>query len=155
MSLHLFGGILQVEAGMVDSIREVCLQGVESFPTKQRSQWVLEWPGQVVLVVTAIFWTSDVANAIRSGRAGALQEVTDDCTAQLAEIVNLVRGDLKKLNRMTLSALVVMDVHARDVAEHLAKEGIEGMENHFSWICQLRMYWEVGQAQHRLAHSCQ
>ncbi|CAD7701708.1 unnamed protein product [Ostreobium quekettii] len=134
--------LYEVEAGMVESVQEVCCQGVEAYPTKPRAQWVLEWPGQVVLVVTAIFWTSDVANAIRSGRPGALQEVSDDCTLQLTEIVGLVRGDLAKLNRMTLSALVVMDVHARDVVDRLAKEGIEGNENHFSWVCQLRMYWE-------------
>jgi hypothetical protein len=36
-----------------------------------------------------------------------------------------------------------MDVHARDVAEQLAAEGIEGEATHFSWLSQLRMYAEV------------
>jgi dynein heavy chain len=44
--------------------------------------------------------------------------------------------------RATLSALVVMDVHARDVVAQLAAEGIEGQPQHFSWLSQLRMYWE-------------
>lgn len=44
--------------------------------------------------------------------------------------------------RATLSALVVMDVHARDVVAQLASEGIEGQPQHFSWLSQLRMYWE-------------
>jgi dynein heavy chain len=35
-----------------------------------------------------------------------------------------------------------MDVHARDVATRLAAEGIEGQPQHFSWLSQLRMYWE-------------
>ena len=56
-----------------------------------------------------------------------------------------VRGDLTKLNRATLSALVVMDVHARDTTMQLAREGIEGEPGHFSWLSQLRMYWEVRQ----------
>lgn len=42
---------------MVESVREVCRQGVVSYPTVERERWVLEWPGQVVLVVTAIYWT--------------------------------------------------------------------------------------------------
>jgi hypothetical protein len=36
-----------------------------------------------------------------------------------------------------------MDVHARDVVAQLAKEGIEGEPGHFSWLSQLRLYWEV------------
>jgi dynein heavy chain len=38
-----------------------------------------------------------------------------------------------------------MDVHARDVVAQLAAEGIEGQPQHFSWLSQLRMYWEPGQ----------
>ena len=57
------------------------------------------------------------------------------------------QGLLQLLNvhvyfRATLSALVVMDVHARDVVTTLATEGIEGQLQHFSWLSQLRMYWE-------------
>lgn len=37
---------------------------------------------------------------------------------------------------------MVMDVHARDVVAQLAAEGIEGQPQHFSWLSQLRMYWE-------------
>lgn len=48
---------MQVEAGMVESVQETCRRGVLSYPTVPRERWVLEWPGQVVLVVTAIFWT--------------------------------------------------------------------------------------------------
>jgi dynein heavy chain len=36
-----------------------------------------------------------------------------------------------------------MDVHARDVIAQLASEGIEGQPQHFSWLSQLRMYWEA------------
>jgi dynein heavy chain, axonemal len=35
-----------------------------------------------------------------------------------------------------------MDVHARDVVAALAKEDIQGQPQHFSWLSQLRMYWE-------------
>lgn len=71
---------------------------------------------------------------------------TRRCTAQLGDVVGLVRGELSGLARATLSALVVMDVHARDVAAQLAAEGIQGQAGHFSWLSQLRMYWEVRSA---------
>jgi hypothetical protein len=77
------------------------------------------------------------------------------CTAQLGDIVGLVRGELPDLARATLSALVVMDVHARDVAAQLAAEGIEGQASHFSWLSQLRMYWEVGgPCMQAASHAC-
>ena len=58
---------------MVESLREVCKQGVHSYASTPREQWVLEWPGQVVLVVTAVYWTREVGKAMASTEKGTLQ----------------------------------------------------------------------------------
>lgn len=62
------------------------------------------------------------------------------CRESLLKIVDLVRGQLTKLQRATLGALVVMDVHARDVCTALADGNITN-ESDFDWQAQLRSYW--------------
>jgi dynein heavy chain, axonemal len=127
---------------MISALRAVTAQAVEAYAKAPRTQWVLDWPGQVVLVVTAIYWTAQMASAIANAVPGGLHIAAKSNTSDLNAIVEKVRGQLSRLQRATLSALVVMDVHARDVAVQLAEENIEGSPGHFSWLAQLRMYWE-------------
>ena len=51
---------------------------------------------------------------------------------QLADIVELVRTDLSPIARLTLGALVVLDVHAKDVIEDLARLGTSSIHD-FDW----------------------
>ena len=48
-----------------------------------------------------------------------------------------VRGKLPNGIRITLSALTVIDVHARDVSVDLAEIGVH-QTNDFQWLSQLR-----------------
>jgi len=54
--------------------------------------------------------------------------------------VNLVRGDQSKLARQTLSAVVTIDVHNRDVVMQLRDSTVASSKD-FAWIQQLRYYW--------------
>uniref|UniRef100_A0A8B9EN99 Dynein axonemal heavy chain 12 n=1 Tax=Anser cygnoides TaxID=8845 RepID=A0A8B9EN99_ANSCY len=118
--------LIQVEDIMLKSVHDV----IAKSRMTERKSWVLEWPGQVVLCVSQMFWTSEVHEVLCNGPE-----------LQLSDIVELVRGKLSKQTRTTLGALVTIDVHARDVVMEMIRSGVQS-ETDFQWLAQLRYYWE-------------
>lgn len=56
--------LLQVEDMMMSSIRKIVLDSIQGYRDTPRKRWVLEWPGQVILCTSTIFWTSEVMEAM-------------------------------------------------------------------------------------------
>nr|XP_036848129.1 dynein heavy chain 3, axonemal [Manis javanica] len=133
----------QVEQMMVASMREVIRLGIEEYVQVPRDQWVLQWPGQVVICVSSIFWTQEVSQALVEK---TLPDFLKKSNNQIAQIVQLVRGKLSSGARLTLGALTVIDVHARDVVAKLSEQDVCDL-NDFQWISQLRYYWDTKDVQ--------
>nr|CAD7410664.1 unnamed protein product [Timema poppensis] len=129
-----------------------------------RPDWITHWAGQVVLCVSMVFWTAEVHDILDHDNSvpnlisyhKKLQSLAchhSNCRyqitpwrdvilqVQLNDTVALVRGKLSKQTRTTLGALVVLDVHAKDVTEELYKHETCSPVD-FLWLAQLRYYWE-------------
>uniref|UniRef100_A0A8C9MJV0 Dynein axonemal heavy chain 12 n=1 Tax=Serinus canaria TaxID=9135 RepID=A0A8C9MJV0_SERCA len=132
--------LIQVEDVMLKTVRDVIARSRMAYLETERKRWVLEWPGQVVLCVSQMYWTSEVHEVLHDGPKG-LKGYYDTLQLQLNDIVELVRGKLSKQTRITLGALVTLDVHARDVIKEMIGSGVQN-ETDFQWLAQLRYYWQ-------------
>ncbi|XP_050760847.1 dynein axonemal heavy chain 1 [Gymnogyps californianus] len=133
--------LLEVEKSMKASVRDNIERSIGVYPETPRTTWVLQWPGQVVIAGCQIFWTKEVSEALEAGDLSS--RLFPQLSTQLGNLVALVRGKLSKMQRAVLSALIVIEVHAKDVAAKLIEENVTSM-NDFEWISQLRYYWTRG-----------
>lgn len=79
--------------------------------------------------MTQVYWTKEVGEAITTEGFKGLGKYGEKCTAELNKIVSLVRGQLTSLERATCGALVVIDVHARDVTVQVIPPAVD------HWTC--------------------
>ncbi|XP_058416307.1 dynein axonemal heavy chain 1 isoform X1 [Diceros bicornis minor] len=128
----------EVEHSMKASMRDIIERAIKAYPTMPRTQWVLNWPGQVTIAGCQTYWTMEVAEALEASNLSS--RLFPQLTQQLSDLVALVRGKLSCMHRAVLSALIVIEVHAKDVVSKLIQENVVSV-NDFEWISQLRYYW--------------
>lgn len=124
---------------MVESIKEQIFKASESYFLEVRKEWVLKWPGQVVSCVTCMSWTQEVEEAIEKNTKS---DYLEKCNTQILDLVDLVRGKLSSGAQLTIEALIVLDVHARDIVSLLVEQNV-AEPGEFSWISQMRYYWRT------------
>ncbi|KAM7230116.1 hypothetical protein CapIbe_018833 [Capra ibex] len=128
----------EVENSMKASVRDIIERAVKAYPTMLRTQWVLNWPGQVTIAGCQTYWTLEVEEALEAGNLSS--QLFPQLARQLSDLVALVRGSLSRMQRAVLSALIVIEVHAKDVVHKLVQENVVSVHD-FEWISQLRYYW--------------
>ena len=85
-------------------------------------------------------WTTEVEGCFLKG-GNEVKKYFQKQTGQMEGLVQLVRQRLTKQQKTTICALIVIDVHAKDIVEKLVLENVKDVAA-FEWISQLRYYQE-------------
>ena len=126
------------------TIRHEFSQSMSTYEERPRDQWLFEYPAQVSLAGTQIWWTSEVSSAfarLEEGYENALKDYYKKQIAQLNNLITLLLGTLSVGERQKVMTICTIDVHSRDVVSKMIQNKIESAFA-FSWQSQLRHRWD-------------
>jgi dynein heavy chain len=109
-----------------------------------RHEWLFNYPAQLCITGTQIYWTDETQLALEEyegGQEDAVKRYLQVCNTRLSSLIQLVLGELPAADRTKIISLITMDVHSRDVVDRLIAQKAEG-PNAFAWQQQLRFEWE-------------
>lgn len=96
-------------------------------------------------MIDQVKWTEGVTAAVLNEERNPKEGVRA-YEVFMKEMINrmvaIVRKDLNTLQRTLMGALIVIDVHARDVVTELVVKGVKNL-NDFEFSKQLRYYWDA------------
>ena len=139
--------LTNIEEMMVQSLYDLNKNAWKTYPDNalERRDWFFGNPSQLVLAIDQVYWTKGCTEAIEEIEKGknkkALEEWLEFSIEQIGKMVDIVRSDLTGHQRVLMGALIVIDVHAREVVRKMIQVKINNINN-FEWSKQLRYYWE-------------
>lgn len=129
----------KVEEAMFKNLRLLTKAAITDYENKTKEDWVTQHCSQIVLTVSQMFWCKECTTALESN---SLKDFEQKCFKDLNKMAAVVRGDMSKLQRAILCALITIDVHARDMVTGMVQSKVSNA-NDFEWQKQLRYYWEA------------
>ncbi|XP_071881804.1 dynein axonemal heavy chain 17 [Anas platyrhynchos] len=145
----------RVLASMRSTLRHLIPEAVVTYEEKPREQWVFDYPAQVALTCTQIWWTTEVGIAfarLEEGYENAIKDYNKKQITQLNALISLLIGNLTAGDRMKIMTICTIDVHARDVVAKMIVAKVESAQA-FTWQSQLRHRWDEGRM-HCYANIC-
>ncbi|XP_064167563.1 dynein axonemal heavy chain 11-like [Anguilla rostrata] len=119
-----------LEAAMRRTVQREIMEAVAAYEDKPRDQWLLDFPAQVALTGSQIWWATDVGIAfqrVEEGFETALKDYNRKQITQLNALINMLLGELSPGDRQKIMTICTIDVHARDVVAKLIAQKVIGM----------------------------
>ncbi|CAF1186132.1 unnamed protein product [Adineta steineri] len=149
---------------MRETVRYCLAEAINAYEDKPRELWVQDYPAQIALTGSQVYWTMEVNSAfarIEEGYENGLKDYYKKAVGQLNALIEMLLTDISPLERQKIETICTIDVHARDVVAKMVHARIENA-NEFLWQCQLRHRWDerekdcfanICDAQFRYAHE--
>lgn len=134
----------RVTDAMRKTLNSLFGDAVTAYDEKPREQWLYDWPAQVALCGTQIWWTTEVNIAfsrLEEGYENALKDYQKKQIQQLNALIVLLLGDLTAGDRQKIMTICTIDVHSRDVVAKMIAAKVEN-SSAFQWQSQLRHRWD-------------
>ncbi|KAH0621502.1 hypothetical protein JD844_022872 [Phrynosoma platyrhinos] len=133
------------------TVKQKIMEAVVAYEDKPRDQWLFDYPAQVALTSSQIWWATDVRIAferLEEGFETALKDYNrkQASIAQLNALINMLLGELTPGDRQKIMTICTIDVHARDVVAKLIAQKVSNGQA-FTWLSQLRHQWDEEQSE--------
>ncbi|XP_053294795.1 dynein axonemal heavy chain 11 [Pleuronectes platessa] len=132
-----------LESTMRCTVRREIQEAVAAYEDKPRDQWIFDYPAQVGLTGSQVWWATDVGIAfdrVEEGFETALKDYNRKQIIQLNSLIHMLLGDLTPGDRQKIMTVCTIDVHARDVVANLVAQKVTTGQA-FAWLSQLRHRW--------------
>ena len=130
--------MLEIEKTMYKTLQDSTKRSLLDYQTQNRVDWIPKWPAMTILCINQIMWTAEAEKSISTS---SLAKFEAELTKLIIGVVSMVRETVDPLLRKTLSAVITLDVHARDIIADISAKKISDI-THFDWIAQLRYYFD-------------
>ncbi|KAI9536522.1 hypothetical protein NQZ68_032317 [Dissostichus eleginoides] len=138
-----------LEESMRECVRGHLSEAVSAYEDRPREQWILDFPAQVALTGSQIWWSNDmelVFKRLEEGFESALKDYNKKQISQLNMLISMLLGVLSSGDRQKIMTLCTIDVHARDIVASLIAQKVT-TSLAFPWLSQLRHCWYEQQHQ--------
>ena len=129
-----------LEGAMKKTIKAVIWETLQDkFKNKQYQDWVKIWPGQIILVVTAILFTKDMTELMKKNDFKKIKEIHKEIVDEIDVLTSMVRSKITDVHRTTMSSLITSRVHDRDQVETMMAESKNSKDAQADFIWQMYM----------------
>jgi dynein heavy chain len=132
-----------IQDRLIDSLRKCMYRQLQAFQVKTSvAEWLKHTPNQIILTVSLLDFTTEMGQVFDkiAAKPDQMELFWQSKVDGLFALIDLVRTDLSKADRMKVMCLITLDAHSRDITLKLVQFKVVDF-NHFEWQSQLRFQW--------------